>query len=626
MDERYTIDRMDEVISKRKLPSINMWNRLEGRPRKDDFDRALKAEIRDPLWMLTKQWQMGEFNMDDAGSPAGARIHVATTMLNKYKAAGHPALDYNSKTEPLEAMVEQQVIPMSLDDEKLFSLDLRIMMGRRWVKLLNKSGLNLETFFLTNGYGITSPSDSENKDDAFILAHPETWQDFAAAAGRKVDGFKVYTEIVKGANIGTGSGAEAEVASLTGDYRAWVEQFFMQPGKDENAWLPSRLEYQFACSAPEGTGDAEVEKIYQAEEYYTGRLDWFNLSITENRDIDMSVIGQVHSDVQETRTNSFLPSNIDYGGMPNTRWWTFENSKTYIGDIKPDTHEIGKLLFSEFTLLYANDWFIIPQELKGGTISSVKGLVVTNVFGERTWINASGRGEDDDWMRWTMFTINRKGKDLKDADNSLILLPTVPKIQEGKPVEQFVMIRDEIANMVWAIETDISTPSGRRNKGAEAARELTAFYQRLGATSPGTSDENEPTALIRYKIMNTVPENWIPFIPVHLNEEQREIQLQRAAMPRFIPGEAVEETERVRPRTMLLRTGLDSASPKPYYIFEEEVPRSGILVSRAYQRTRWYNGKTFLWLGIHKKTGRGEGSSGLGFDFLEDMDYNNEEN
>ena len=29
-------------------PTITLWNRLEGRPRTTDFERALKAEIRDP--------------------------------------------------------------------------------------------------------------------------------------------------------------------------------------------------------------------------------------------------------------------------------------------------------------------------------------------------------------------------------------------------------------------------------------------------------------------------------------------------------------------------------------------------------------------------------------------------
>ncbi|MGH8601918.1 MAG: hypothetical protein ACREXR_03805, partial [Gammaproteobacteria bacterium] len=56
------------------LPTVVMWNRLEGRPRRKDFDRALRAEVRDALWMLTKQWQVGEFRGDDAGSPVYARL------------------------------------------------------------------------------------------------------------------------------------------------------------------------------------------------------------------------------------------------------------------------------------------------------------------------------------------------------------------------------------------------------------------------------------------------------------------------------------------------------------------------------------------------------------------------
>jgi hypothetical protein len=42
-------------------PTVGRWNPLEGRPRTQDPDRALRAEVRDPLWMLTWQWQLGEF-------------------------------------------------------------------------------------------------------------------------------------------------------------------------------------------------------------------------------------------------------------------------------------------------------------------------------------------------------------------------------------------------------------------------------------------------------------------------------------------------------------------------------------------------------------------------------------
>lgn len=109
--------------------------------------------------------------------------------------------------------------------------------------------------------------------------------------------------------------------------------------------------------------------------------------------------------------------------------------------------------------------------------------------------------------------------------------------------------------------------------------------------------------------MNTVPEHWIPFIPVHVAGSSRETQLQRAALPRILSGDA-NPPEKIRPRTSLLRHGL----PHTYFVHEEEVPRAGVVVSQAYQRTRWIGGKVFTWFGARKQTGRGEGWSGLAFD------------
>src|SRR5438874_2611511 len=65
------------------LPLVRGWNRLEGRPRSEDFERSLKAEVRDPLWFLTRQWQFGEFEGDDAGSPidAGRRLLFDAAQL-----------------------------------------------------------------------------------------------------------------------------------------------------------------------------------------------------------------------------------------------------------------------------------------------------------------------------------------------------------------------------------------------------------------------------------------------------------------------------------------------------------------------------------------------------------------
>src|SRR5712692_2808392 len=70
------------------LPLLRGWNRLEGRPRSADFERSLRAEVRDPLWFLGRQWQYGEFEGEDAGSPIDARIAYETYRLDGYTVDG----------------------------------------------------------------------------------------------------------------------------------------------------------------------------------------------------------------------------------------------------------------------------------------------------------------------------------------------------------------------------------------------------------------------------------------------------------------------------------------------------------------------------------------------------------
>jgi hypothetical protein len=220
-----------------------------------------------------------------------------------------------------------------------------------------------------------------------------------------------------------------------------------------------------------------------------------------------------------------------------------------------------------------------------------------------------------------MYSLNVVTPEGEQADLNLLLLPTVPKIQESPPVEEVSLIRDEVANMVWGIETKIVLPSGNTKPGREAALELINHLRRIvikeNSTGPDLVKEIEPKAAIKYQIMNTVPENWIPFIPVHVTGSNREIQLQRAAMPRIIE-EVSEDPEKIkiRPRTKLLRVGLDQEPKDIYKLYEEEVPRSGVRIYQSYHRTRWYGGRVFNWLGVRKQVGRGEVSSGLAYDLI----------
>ena len=556
----YAIDNISEVLNRHLFPTVMMWNRVEGRPRATkDFDRALKAEVRDALWMLTKQWQMGEFEGDDAGSPVLAKIRMDTTRLTKYQANEHPLQPFPD-TIPLEAQVEQRMVPMQVHRQKM-SLDLRLMAGRRWKKILTTAGLVPVWNFCLQHFPIVLP-DPANKDHALICAHPDAWQQFASVAGRMVDGVDLYQYLKKGeliTDLPGGAALPGEPAGEAKIFTDWLDRMFLQPVHEEDdAWIPSRFEYNFQCSAPVSTGENSAdtgEHVFTAREYYHGHLDWYNLNI----DKTATTLGELESppakEVRGKTVRTVMPTPVVFDGMPNTRWWAFEDGKVNYGFIKPGTQELSKLIFLEFGLMYANDWYMMPFDLPMGTVAKVRGLTVSNVFGENFWLEPSGRGQEEDWDRWNMFSLNIEGHEDQPSDTSLLLLPTLPKIQNGKPTEKVVFIRDEMSNMVWGIESIVPLPHGGSVTGSGAAAQYRSHLQRLfdtansGAVAPV---DEVPSARIRYEIMNTVPENWIPFVPVHVDGSSREIQLQRAAMPRFLEGDLSPFPEKVRPRTSLL--------------------------------------------------------------------------
>jgi len=614
MVDRFNIPDMVAALLRKSFPTVTLWNRVEGRPRTTDFSRALRAEVRDALWMLTRQWQVGEFQGEDAGSPVFAQVHVSTTRVTQFKPGDAPAAPFTDDVAPLEARVEQLPWQASIAGAPAM-LDLRVMLGRRWLKQLDVIA-DYAALFIAQ-YGIRLPVPTQ-PGDAEICAHPEVWQAMAAVAERTLDGLALYQYITGAAGrhvydgITVLDGDKQPLDDAAARFIAFVERTITRPQTATNpAWQPPRLEYRFSVSAPVAAGD----RTYIADQYYDGVVDWHSVDVASTATAPGD--GTDSTDPRGTITRTMIPVPITYAGMPNPRWWAFEDGRTNFGEIRPDTTDLAKLLFVEFGLVYSNNWFVVPFTLPGSSLMSVDGCVVSNVFGERFWIEPAGSGAANAWQSWRMFGINVRGQPATTVENDLLLLPSAPKVQEGPALERAVLIRDEMANMVWAIEKTIAGLDGKGRSGDTSARETRAFFERLVAAAGGSiappAFEND--AKIRYDIMSTVPENWIPFVPVRAQGSRRTIQLQRGAMTRNIDGDPNPPIP-VQPRTFLLRAGLDGTAYQPYFLAEEEVPRSGTIANSRYRRTRWLDGAVLIWKAAGKETGRGEGSSGLSFDRL----------
>jgi hypothetical protein len=605
MDLKYVVPDLKAALTERLFPTVTVWNRLEGRPRQNDFARALKAEVRDPLWMLTKQWQLGEFQADDAGSPVFAKLRMRTAPITKYRAGGGATEAFESNI-PLEAKVEQRIIQWEWNGQKM-RFDLRAQLGRQWTSMLRAALPGYITKYLTK-YPIELPPQDETT--GYIYAHRQAWQQYAALAGRSIDGGDLHQYLSSNAAHRASDGIalslpgdKATLDALGDEFEAWFRSLYYQPVQ-EAAWKPPYLEYQFACSVPQ----LGAEQVLAADEYAQGQLDWYSF------DRAPGGIGGAPDPGEQVEVNSFIPTPVTFEGMPDARWWALEDRKTDFGAVNPSTTDLAQLLLMEFSLVYANDWFLVPHQLPAGTLARIEGLAVTNNFGERFWITAAGTGAEQNWHRWAMFQVGSE-PGTEPAGASLFIPPTVSSTIEGSPLEEVELARDEVANMVWAVERTITSVTGAGRAGKEEARETLAYHQRLLAA--GAPVPVDYQAAIAYLAMTSVPEHFIPFVPVHVPGSVREIQLQRSRMLRILEGDPLPPAK-IPPLTTLIREGLDEAVKKPYFVHEEEVPRAGILVSESFRRTRWTKGEAYVWVGVQKQTGRGERSSGLAFDTIVD--------
>jgi hypothetical protein len=555
--------------------------------------------------MLCRQWQLGEFEADDAGSPISATLQVAASPLTRYQPGDAPIVPYPERL-PLEATVEQRRVAGAGGGSAL-GLDLRLLLGRRWLKLISGIGSYGDDFIAQ--YPIALP-DPDDPADAAICAHPDVWATVAAVAGRALDGGALYAYLAASPghrasdNVQVDTGHRHAIDAAGDQFVTWFEDLIEQPQADD-AWQPPRLEYRFACTAQVG----ESESVLVADAFGGGRLDWHSVDAGAQAGAPQA---ERAGDGQALIGHGLIPTPVSFAGMPNARYWAFEDGRTNFGDVSASTTDLATLLLCEFALVYGNDWFLLPCDLPIGSLARVTGLSVTTVFGEQFWIEPAGSRPEDDWQRFALFALDPAGGE-DVVDPGLALLPTAPVEQDGDPLEEVALIRDEMANMVWGVERVVPLADGSGVRGAEAAVETRGYFERH--LSPVTPPP--PAAPIRYEAMTSVPENWIPFVPVHVDGDNREIQLQRAAMPRLLEGDPNPPVP-VRPLTGLLREGLDRTPSEPYFVHEEEVPRAGLRVRQGFRRTRWRGGRVVVWYAAHRGTGRGEGSSGLAFDRLAD--------
>jgi len=621
------------------IPAAVLWSRLEGRPRSNDLTRPMRAEVRDPLWLLARQWQMGEFEAGDAGTPIHARMAATIAEPRSIAYRNQPPRPYD-RSVPLEVTVERQRVEPDL----LTALYL----GRRFLnRLIADLGgpSDLSTAFL-DAYGFAAPAKAVETAAALrerrerpagealavldadleslqLATHPRELTLRRSIAGRSLDGARLLADIAGALRDGATASErfrergvviaaeqEALVDGSAGDLNEFWSRTFSEPAPAEDAWVPEHLEHDFRLSVAEEGRTTELV----ADQYPGGRLDWYSFDSSPGKQAD----DDEGADLAKTVTKNFVPTPIRFPGVPNVRWWEFESTEVGFGITTAAKTDLIKMLLAEFGLVFSNDWFIVPMVVKVGSLVENKGIVVTDNFGFRTLVEPTAKQHTRLSLAgtWGMWTLTRRG-DPGGVDARLFVAPAVARSLETRPLDELLYLRDEMANLVWGVETVIPNPLGGGRDGRGAAKMLREAL--LAAAPVPLLEDLGSEVLLRYLLMGTVPENWIPFVSVTLAGDPASTRFLQGAMPRvppLAPAQAEDGTLVLQHNIVLARGTLLAQNPvaNPNVVFEEEVLREGAIVRRTMQRTRSADGRTWTWSGRKKGPGRGEGSSGLKFD------------
>jgi hypothetical protein len=584
------------------MPSLTIWTRLEPVSCRNDLDVGLHARVHDPLWMLARQWQVGEFRAEDAGSPVLARLRAEIAKATRYCAGSAPlsagsASNYDG-TLPLETVVEREAVRRSGE-------------WRRNLRLAAESGQRF--LLLLAAHGMTKYRDAFIRTFPFEpggATHDEGAQHFLAVlSGRAPDGVRLFDSLRAARRLMTGvPGLPSEPSIETADrdmvgevaeaFISWYEQVVSEPGSDQpSPWTPERMEYGFALAAPGGDG----ERVLVAREYAEGALDWHAFD-----ECPGASLGATPSQSPPTRlVQTVIPTPVSYRGMPATRWWEFEDAIVDFGSVEVPPSDLVRLLMLDFLMRFSNDWFIMPVELEVGSICTAESLVVVDTFGQQTLVPhyTEVDGAEGKWHLFRASIDQQFSSVTAPGRNPMFLAPTLAGSLHGNPIEEVMLLRDELANLAFGVERITEGSVG------QAVNRFEKYQEQQGARRDEDvtpAPEGPSSGAWRYRLATQIPDYWIPLVPVR-DADQRSVRLRRGRLLASTGGAATLPA----PAGRILEPGT------PLSLFEEEVPRAGAKITRAWQLARWIDGSTHLWIGRRKQPGRGEGSSGLRFDVLE---------
>jgi hypothetical protein len=615
------------------------WVRLEPSPRDPTLADGLAAVTADPLWLLARQLAFGEFTGYDGGSPTAVQLQASASALTRIRPGG-TASDAillplgegpGGRPQyplPLETLIEAEWEPGPRPltaDPGMPAYHARpiaaAQAGLHYFRLLDAApGIGDITAYRTGlaaRYPIpAAPSPTGAPGPPAATATDPYIRQYA---GRVPDGQALYHDLlsVRGTPptlppqpARTGAD-DTVITAVALQWLAWYEATSGAPLgsaiSELTTWQPQRLEYAASIAAP----GPDSETVLATAEHTSGPIDWYDFDIAASARHTAAAgitLGATPADLSPPPspiTIVTLPTPATYPGMPSSRWWALEDAAVNFGDITAPVESPITALVVEYVLRYGNDHYVVPIRLALGSVIRTNRLIVTNTFGEQLLVRPITDLEPDGPFRLFEHTMPPPASAAdQPRDPLLALLPTLDQPLSGPPLEKIDYLRDELADIVWAVEhTALGSNGAPTDRSAESL---------AAGRGPGTSltPAGLPPAngipTLQYLLRSDVEENWFAFTLANPEDATNPTVMPFTEIPPIsAPGTATPATP--VPWTAIL---IEQSTGLP----QEEITRAGLQATRQWRYARWLDGTQLCWVARHIEPGQGEGSSGLTFD------------
>jgi hypothetical protein len=348
---------------------------------------------------------------------------------------------------------------------------------------------------------------------------------------------------------------------------------------DAPGWRAEALEYTARI-------DATGHKL-TATSYDGRQLDWWHF--------DLSAVKTARTGAV---TAAMVPTMLHFKGAPHPRWWRLEDGDAdFDAPDDPEPNALSTIL-PELFLADLDNWYVLPLPCDAGTLREIVTLTVTDSFGVATTLGPASR-ETDGTAEWRLFALSGLEDSGRGQDGRFLFVPHVAgQVTDNDLVEDVRFLRDEDANLVWAVEMAYRRPDGTLVRNGDSASDAPA------AASPTPADGTSG----RFRLQTDTPAHWIPYVPrVERPQAQgtdgatflrrgRTVEASTPRAPQY-QGRIVAETVRLN---------------------EEEIATTGVRVRRMHRYARGTDGRAVHWTArVVEVTDRLSSGPGLRFDQVE---------